>query len=141
MARVIRALVLAAAAAALLFPAASLAAAPHAELSNCGKLEQRPAQLVLACADANYALAQLVWSTWGEASARAGGEVRANDCTPYCAAGHFHTYPAHAIADKLTRCGSTRIYLRLTIDFTGKRPKGYGKADVHTWTCKQATTR
>ena len=141
MAAVIRALVTAAVAAALVVPAASLAATPHAKLSNCGRLEEHPAQLVLACADANYELAQLAWSSWGGASARAVGKVRANDCTPYCAAGHFHTYPAKVTADNLTRCGSTRIYLRLTIDFTGKRPKGYGKADVHTWTCTQATTR
>jgi hypothetical protein len=140
MGSVIRALSIAAAVAALVVPAASFAAAPHAKISNCGKLQEHPPQLTLACADANYELSQLGWNTWGGAFARAVGEVRANDCSPNCAAGHFHTYRAQVIADKLTRCGSTKIYLRLTIDFTGKRPKGYGMADVHTWTCKQAKT-
>ena len=127
-------------AAALVLPAASTAAVSHAKLSDCGKLVERPAQLTLACADANYGLSQVGWNTWGGAFARGIAEVRANDCKPNCAAGHFHTYRAQVIADKLTRCGSAKIYLRLSIDFTGKRPSGTKPADIHTWTCKQART-
>ena len=124
----------------LLAVPAAAAAGPRTTLSNCGHLVARPSEVVIACADANYVLAGLQWSSWGGSAARAVGHVRANDCTPYCAAGHFHSYPARVVADRPTRCGPTRIYLRLTIDFTGRRPTGYGASDVHTWTCQEART-
>ena len=126
MAAVIRALVTAAVGAALVVPAASLAATPHAKLSNCGRLEEHPAQLVLACADANYELAQLAWSSWGAASASAVGKVRANDCTPYCAAGHFHTYKAVLVASGRQVCHGVPSYAEVRISFPGKTP--YPKA-------------
>jgi hypothetical protein len=137
---VTRVLAFLAVSAALVLPAASTAAVSHAKLSDCGKLVERPGSLVLACADANYELSQIGWNTWAGAFARGIAEVRANNCKPNCAAGRFHSYRAQVIADKLTRCGSAKIYLRLTILFTRTRPAGYKPADVHTWTCKQART-
>lgn len=101
-------------------------------ISNCGPLVSQPRSLVLACADANYELASLRWRSWGARTATAAGTARANDCTPYCAAGHFHTYRMTATADRLVRCGTARTYARLTMVYPGARPKGVPKRDVHT---------
>jgi len=97
---------------------------------NCGPLASAPEELVITCADANYELAGLHWHGWGTARATATGTARANDCTPNCAAGHFHSYRMTAVADKLRSCGAARVYGRLTITYAGPRPKGIAKRDV-----------
>ena len=50
--------------------------------------------MLVACGDANSPLANLVWSTWSPDGAKATGTAMVNDCTPDCADGHFHSYPA-----------------------------------------------
>ena len=52
-----------------------------------------PPDFLLACGDGNDRLGGLYWSHWGGDSAVATGYEEANDCDPYCAAGHFHTFP------------------------------------------------
>jgi hypothetical protein len=104
-------------------------------VNDCGPLASAPRTLVLACADGNYELASLTWRGWGSAHATATGVARANDCTPNCAAGHFHSYPVTATVDRLTRCGAARYYARLTIVYGGTRPQGIGRSDVHTLGC------
>jgi hypothetical protein len=104
-------------------------------INNCGPLASAPASLILACADANYELASLRWTGWGGPRASATGIARANDCTPNCAAGHFHSYKVTATADELKGCGAARYYGRLTIVYPGARPQGIGKRDVRTLGC------
>ncbi|MFL5910336.1 MAG: hypothetical protein ACJ768_07205 [Gaiellaceae bacterium] len=104
-------------------------------INDCGPLESAPATLVIACADANYSLRELTWRRWGTALSSATGTARANDCKPYCAAGHFHSYRVTVTADRLARCGSAHIYTRLTVLYAGARPAGIGKRDVHTVGC------
>jgi hypothetical protein len=102
---------------------------------NCGPLVAQPKSLTLACADANYELASLAWHGWGKASATATGVARANDCTPNCAAGHFHSYRVRVTATTLRACGRARYYARLVIAYAGARPQGIAKRDVHTLGC------
>jgi hypothetical protein len=79
----------------LLTVAAALATAPQPVFTGCSHVPQvRPASVVIACADANLYVSGLRWSRWGSSDAVATGTAHENDCTPYCAAGHFHTYPA-----------------------------------------------
>ncbi len=107
----------------------------NAWLWNCGPLVAQPKSVTLACADGNYGLVALRWHGWGKATATATGKVSANDCKPYCAAGHFHSYPVSVTVTKLGKCGSARTYARLTITYAGARPKGIAKRDVHTLSC------
>ena len=102
---------------------------------NCGPYVSAPATFVIACADANYELTKLGWHGWGSARATATGTAVANDCTPYCAAGHFHRFRVTVMADRLRQCGKARVYARLTITYPGARPKGLGKHDVQTLGC------
>lgn len=102
---------------------------------NCGPLVSAPKTFVITCADANYELAGLHWTDWGTAHATASGSARANDCTPYCAAGHFHSYAMTAVADRVSQCGKARYYARLTVVYAAARPKGIAKRDVITLGC------
>ena len=104
-------------------------------INNCGPLVRAPKSLVLACGDGNYELAGLSWHSWGNSTATASGKARANDCTPNCAAGHFHTYPVTVTVSRLRPCGRARYYARLAISYAGKRPAGIAKRDVLTLGC------
>jgi hypothetical protein len=54
----------------------------------------RPGSYVFACADGNAYLNGLHWARWAGTDAFANGSYVFNDCTPYCAAGHFHSLSA-----------------------------------------------
>jgi hypothetical protein len=54
----------------------------------------KPASITLACADGGLGIGDLVWSAWTASGATGTGRVWANDCTPNCAEGKFHYYPA-----------------------------------------------
>ena len=99
----------------------------------------RPRTFVLTCADGNALFDKLAWTSWtaGEASAR--GTLVLNDCTPYCAAGHFHRYPAIVVlwGSKAVHRGE-HSYTRLTEILTGPRPRYYG-AVHHTWVTAPTT--
>ena len=93
----------------------------------------RPKSFVLACADGNSALQKLAWSTWAPGLASAKGTLVQNDCTPYCAAGHFHSYPALVVLWGSKAIGhGEHAYTRLTMILTGARP-GYDDAVHHKW--------
>jgi hypothetical protein len=104
-------------------------------INDCGPLVSAPAQLILACGDGNYLLTHLRWRNWGRSVATASGTVRANDCKPYCAAGHFHSYAATVAVDHLARCNSAHYYARLTITYANTRPGAIAKRDVHALGC------
>ena len=104
-------------------------------ISNCSRLQSKPASLVITCADGNYALVGLRWRTWGSATATATGTARVNDCTPDCAGGHFHNYTITATTGALTKCGATPEYGQLTIAYLASRPRFLPKADRHTLGC------
>jgi hypothetical protein len=105
---------------------AAAASGPSA-LPNClGKPTVRPTSIVLACADGNFGLKNLRWIGWGSSRAAATGTAYANDCKPYCAAGHFHSYGAVIVVDGAQRCGGRTEYRRLTVAFVGPSP--YPKA-------------
>ena len=93
----------------------------------------RPKSFVLACADGNSAVQKLAWSTWAPGLASAKGTLVQNDCTPYCAAGHFHSYPALVVLWGSKAIGhGEHAYTRLTMILTGARP-GYYDAVHHKW--------
>jgi hypothetical protein len=96
-------------------------------LPDClGKPHVQPVSVVLACADANFGVRKLRWARWGQATARATGVAYANDCKPYCAAGHFHTYRAVLVASGRQVCRGVPSYARVRVSFPGATP--YPKA-------------
>lgn len=106
---------------------AAAAMAPPRAIPDClGKPAAKPAEVVLACGDANFGIRKLHWANWGTPIARAAGTAYANDCKPYCAAGHFHTYEAVIVASGSQVCHGVPSYAEVRIAFPGKTP--YPKA-------------
>jgi hypothetical protein len=105
-------------------------------ISNCGKFVAKPKQMTLFCADLGGFLEKLRWRSWGSARASATGIASVNDCSPYCAAGHFHSYPITVTGGRLMKCGATWHYNLLTVTFTGARPKGLLKVNRFPLTCR-----
>jgi hypothetical protein len=79
----------------------------------CGGPHYRPTRVVLACGDGNLQLLSLGWTHWNDRAATAHGVVWANDCTPFCAAGHFHRYAARVRASQPGRCRGVYQYLHV----------------------------
>jgi len=79
----------------------------------CGGPHYRPTRIVVACGDGNLQLLSLRWAHWNDRAASARGVVWANDCTPFCAAGHFHRYTARIRASQPGRCRGVYQYLHL----------------------------
>ncbi len=81
---------------------------------------------------------------WGEPATAGGtGSASANDCTPYCAAGHFHTYPLTATASRLRTCATGKRpgqYTLLVLRYPGKRPAGVGRTDTWKFPCSARST-
>ena len=79
----------------------------------------KPSSIMIACADANYWISHLKWKGWGNATTMSAGEVHYNDCTPYCAAGHFHVIPGVATLSNLKagtcKGAAARFYTRLRV--------------------------
>lgn len=84
----------------------------------------KPSSYVLACGDGNASLERLRWSTWSKARARARGVYHVNDCVPYCAAGHFHDYPADAVFDRPVSTSVGTAFDRVVVTFGRNAPSG-----------------
>jgi len=92
-------------------PARSVTVSMPQVLADCLTPSRRPRAITITCADANTTLTRAQWKRWGLLSARGSGTLVVNDCTPNCAAGHFHRYP---VTDRLHRVVH-RMFSRLTV--------------------------
>ncbi|HEY7967647.1 MAG TPA: hypothetical protein VID68_11510 [Solirubrobacteraceae bacterium] len=107
----------------------ALASGSARVVGNCTKSQIAPPSIVVACADDNLSLTHLRWSSFGGTTARGSGDYYANDCTPNCAAGRFHTYPVKVALSHATRCKDRfDDYQLASVTFTGKRPAGQKSA-------------
>ena len=94
-----------------------------------------PKTYVLTCADANSYLGKLSWTSWTPGLASAKGVLEENDCTPDCAAGHFHGYPAMVVFRgdvAVKNHPGERCYTTMTVTLTGQRPRYYDYL-THKW--------
>jgi hypothetical protein len=104
----------------------TLSAAPSLPraLPDClGHPRIRPTDILVTCADGGFGVDRLSWITWGGSRAVGLGSAYLNDCTPSCAAGHFHRFQAVVIASGLQRCpNGESAYLTVTWAFIGRSP-------------------
>ena len=108
-------------AAAAAFSTSSALAAGSTVITNCAsKPVSAPAQLVLFCGDGNDTLSGMRWQRWGASGATTSATESINLCQPNCAAGHDHDYRVRVKASDR----KNSAYHRLTVTFTGKRPRG-----------------
>jgi hypothetical protein len=110
--------------------ATTQAAAAKYVVLNCGlKPVVQPSTYVITCADAGIGVKDLHWTSWTSKLASGDGTFWENDCTPNCAAGHFHYYPSLDVlwgSAAVKNHPADRRYTKLTVIFTGKkRPPVY----------------
>src|SRR5262249_5019134 len=110
---------------ALAFASASLASSPLPVFEGCLASSQlRPSAIVVACGDGNFYVTGLKWTRWTKMAATATGLAHQNDCKPYCAAGHFHTYPLALTLSRPEVCSNARTeFTRFTYRFTKAKPR------------------
>jgi hypothetical protein len=94
--------------------------------------------IVLACGDGNFYVTGLRWTRWDAARADGVGTGHENDCTPYCAAGHFHTYRVAVRLDRPRVCGARRAreFTRVSWAFTARKPRGAPRSGSETFRCR-----
>lgn len=102
----------------------SASAAPRTSVNNCGELEVKPTDLVLACADANAMLTDLKWSGWSNGRAKATGTYEVNDCTPTCVAGKTRAYPVRVKLDRPKVQSGSRVFTLVVVTYVKATPTG-----------------
>jgi hypothetical protein len=95
---------------------------PNAAVNCLGKPVEKPPTIVFACGDGNFGARHLRWTGWGAPTAAAVGTGYANDCKPYCAAGHFHDYRIVVLASAPRACHGKVAYTTFTTAFVGRSP-------------------
>ncbi len=97
----------------------------------------RPRSIMIACGDGNFYATGLTWTRWDAQRAEGTGVGHQNDCTPYCAAGHFHTYRLALRLDEVARCGSRKElqFTRVTWTFPGAKSAGVPRRGSETFRC------
>lgn len=99
--------------------------AVQARVYTCDdKTVLKPADYVLACGDGNASLDGVAWTSWTNSKAVGVGTYRANDCEPFCAVGHFHSYRGSVVMDQPVRTKEGLLFSRLVVTFVGKGPDG-----------------
>lgn len=75
---------------------------------------------------------RLHWTTWNATQGKAFGADWVNNCVPFCAAGTFTSYPVNIRVFRPRVLAGHRIFTRMQVTFTAKRPKGV-HARVQIW--------
>jgi hypothetical protein len=120
----------------LLFAVATLAA-PAPVITGCAHRPQvRPHKVVIACADVNFYVDRLSWRRWGARDAVGKGTAHENDCSPNCAAGHFHAYRATVTLSRVVSCVKRRReFARIAWRFAAT-PAHAPRSGSQTFTCR-----
>ncbi len=97
----------------------------------------RPHSIVFACADANLYATGLKWTRWDATGAVGAGTGHANDCTPYCAAGHFHTARVSVRLGGVALCGTGKKpqFTSLSWRYVGAKPSGAARSGSESFHC------
>jgi hypothetical protein len=95
---------------------------------GCTGHAYKPWGVTLACGDGNLYATGIAYKEYGQKVAVATASIHLNDCIPYCAAGHFHSYRGTLSFRAIVRCDDGRLYYsRARYKFTGP----YGSGDSH----------
>jgi hypothetical protein len=95
----------------------------------------RPGSIVVACGDGNFYLTGIHWTSWGRTAATGIATAHRNDCKPYCAAGHFHTYVVAITLSKPRACKGRAVFVRVGWRFVGTKPTGVSRRDALDFPC------
>jgi hypothetical protein len=84
----------------------------------------KPSRVLIACGDGNLYMTGMHWSSWKRKSANGVGTAHLNDCTPFCAKGHFHKYRARIKLSSAHFCRKEGVtqFRRLRLTWVGATP-------------------
>jgi hypothetical protein len=102
---------------------------------DCQHNVYKPKSVIVTCADANFAIKKITYSSYGTKKARGTGTASINTCEPNCAAGTFQSFPVRFVMSRVGQCGDVPQFRRLTVTFTGKRPTGQSRTLRQPFTC------
>jgi hypothetical protein len=94
---------------------------------NCERGKYKPSRVIVTCADANFLVRGIQWSSWTAQEARGQGTARVNDCDPNCASGTFRSYPIRLRAFRPRETGGCvpgSLFTRLAWRYPGRKPAG-----------------
>jgi hypothetical protein len=100
------------------------------------KVKVRPTSIVFTCADANFYAAGLRWTRWDSKQAVASGVAHANDCVPYCAAGHFHTYRVDVTLSSPVVCAHLNEFTKVSWRFPAAKPAHQPRRGSESFDCR-----
>jgi hypothetical protein len=84
----------------------------------------KPTSIVLACADDGIRVEDVSWTSWMATTANGAGTIWENDCTPSCADGTFHYYPASITLSGVKSSIEGPVFSQLVANYEGQRPNG-----------------
>ena len=101
-----------------------------------GKGQVRPSEATLplpGCMPSNEFIGNPKWTSW-RSVAFGSGNLEVNSCTPSCAAGKYIKYPILIVLWRAQRWqGGGRYFSRVTLIFTGKKPRHSAVTQTITW--------
>ena len=106
--------------------------------SDCEHESAEPHSIVVTCADGNFRIRSIRWSSWMATSATGRGIARVNTCAPNCAEGRNASY--RAVTVRLWRpllCTGTGVsqFSHLTYRFTRERPRDLPASGTQLFRC------
>jgi hypothetical protein len=104
-------------------------------LYDCEHGKFKPRKVIVTCADANFRVRAITWTSWTRREARGHGTALVNDCEPNCAEGEFHRYPIRlrAYRPRLEGgCVPAWLFTRLAWRFPGDKPAGPRRGRIRT---------
>src|SRR3954447_19404816 len=126
-------------AAALAVPVPAGAGAGVKAVENCTRVENRPNQIVLSCAEAALYVDSLHWDVWKSDRAKGEGVLHQNECVPSCSTGTFRNFPVIVRLSKPreTSCGNkqVKIFRHVHLSFPGDRPDNHKVIEDSKLTC------
>ena len=102
-----------------------VAKVPTVTVMNCPDQTplNRPSSMPILC-DGSESLEHLTWSEWNFSKATGTGVANVDDCSPSCAAGHFHSYPVTVTLNLPEYTDHGWEWTHAVVIFPGKHPVG-----------------
>jgi hypothetical protein len=107
-------------------------------VANCEGTSFKPKTIVVTCADQNFTIRSIRWSSWTASSATGSGTARINDCQPNCAGGRFHSYrgvTVHLSRPVVCTGDGLKEFSELSYRFGASRPEGFRKRGTQVSRC------
>ena len=100
----------------------------------------KPRSITVTCADANFRLTNVRWTSYTASSARGRATARIDTCEPDCVSGTFRTYRVTVTLTRARQCGDVPQFTRLAVIFQGSPPQGFERAERQRFGCADAPT-